>query len=68
MQSERRAEKCSAFREQCAIRLPTPFPDRLSPNAVIQTFYERLRKAGKPPKVALLARMRKLLTTLTAMV
>lgn len=37
-------------------------------NPVLQTFYERLRRAGKPPKVALTASMRKLLTILNAMV
>jgi transposase len=37
-------------------------------NAVIRTFYRRLRNAGKAPKVALVACMRKLLTILNAMV
>ena len=37
-------------------------------NAVIQTFYRRLRNAGKAPKVALVACMRKLLTILNAMI
>jgi transposase len=36
-------------------------------NPVIRTFYERLRQAGKPAKVALTACMRKLLTILNAM-
>lgn len=36
-------------------------------NAVISTFYTRLSTAGKPPKVALTACMRKLLTILNAM-
>jgi transposase len=36
-------------------------------NPVIRTFYQRLRTAGKPPKVALTACMRKLLTILNAM-
>jgi transposase len=36
-------------------------------NPVIRTFYERLCQAGKPPKVALTACMRKLLTILNAM-
>jgi transposase len=35
-------------------------------NPVIQAFYERLRAAGKPAKVALTACMRKLLTILNA--
>ena len=37
-------------------------------NPAIKTFYERLKAAGKLPKVALIACMRKLLTTLNAMV
>ena len=36
-------------------------------NQVIRPFYERLIAAGKPPKVALVACMRKLLTILNAM-
>lgn len=37
-------------------------------NPVLMGFQARLRAAGKPPKVALVATMRKLLTTLNAMV
>jgi transposase len=37
------------------------------PNSVIGAFYHRLLAAGKPKKVALIARMRKLLTMLDAM-
>lgn len=37
-------------------------------NPVIRLFYQRLRAAGKAPKVALVAAMRKLLTILNAMV
>lgn len=37
-------------------------------NPAIRPFYERLRAAGKPPKVALVACMRKLLIILNAMV
>lgn len=37
-------------------------------NPAIKAFYERLRAAGKLPKVALIACMRKLLTVLNAMV
>ena len=37
-------------------------------NPVIRPFYQRLRAAGKAPKVALVAAMRKLLTILNAMV
>jgi len=36
-------------------------------NSVLQTFYDRLRQAGKPAKVALVAAMRKFLTILNAM-
>lgn len=36
-------------------------------NPVIRSFYERLIAAGKPPKVAMVACMRKLLTILNAM-
>jgi transposase len=37
-------------------------------NPVIHTFYDRLKKAGKPFKVAMVACMRKLLTILNAMI
>lgn len=37
-------------------------------NAVIRIFYKRLRAAGKAPKVALVACMRKLLTIVNAMI
>ena len=37
-------------------------------NPVMRPFYERLRAAGKPAKVALVAVMRKLLTTVNAMI
>src|SRR4029077_14974572 len=37
-------------------------------NPVIRTFYDRLRAVGKPPLVAIVAAMRKLLTILNAMV
>jgi transposase len=37
-------------------------------NAVIRTFYRHLRNAGKAPKVALVACMRKLLTIINAMI
>jgi transposase len=36
-------------------------------NPVLKAFYQRLRAAGKAPKVALVACMRKLLTILNAM-
>ena len=35
---------------------------------MLRVFYQRLRAAGKPPKVALTACMRKLLVTANAMV
>ena len=35
-------------------------------NPAIKTFYQRLRQAGKPAKVALTASMRKLLSILNA--
>ncbi|PCE31630.1 IS110 family transposase, partial [Burkholderia ubonensis subsp. mesacidophila] len=37
-------------------------------NPAITAFYQRLIASGKPPKVALVACMRKLLTVLNAMV
>ncbi|MFN3762736.1 MAG: IS110 family transposase, partial [Anaerolineae bacterium] len=37
-------------------------------NPVLRAFYQRLIAAGKPPKVAIVACMRKLLTILNAMV
>lgn len=37
-------------------------------NATLKRFYQRLRAAGKPPKVALVAVMRKLLTIVNAMI
>lgn len=37
-------------------------------NPILRAFYQRLRQAGKPPKVAIVACMRKLLTILNAMV
>ena len=36
-------------------------------NPQLRAFYDRLRAAGKPPKVALIACARKLLTILNAM-
>lgn len=37
-------------------------------NPVLRTFYQRLRRAGKPARVALVAAMRKLLTILNAII
>jgi len=48
-----------------ALYLPTLVATRCNP--VIRAFYTRLRRAGKPPKVALLAAMHKLLTILNAL-
>ena len=47
-----------------ALYMPTLSAIRYNP--LIRRFYERLRKAGKPPKVAIAACMRKLLTLLNA--
>jgi hypothetical protein len=47
-------------------RFPRPVAVRY--NLVLQRFYERLRRAGKAPKVALTACLRQLLTMLNAMV
>ncbi len=49
-----------------ALYMPTVAAIRA--NAGIRAFYQRLRQAGKPPKVALVACMRKVLTILNAMV
>lgn len=48
-----------------ALYLPTLVATRCNP--VIRAFYARLRHAGKPPKVALIAAMHKLLTILNAL-
>ena len=37
-------------------------------NPVFKTFYDRLRQNGKPHKVALVAVIRKLITTLNAII
>jgi len=50
---------------RCALYMGTLAAIRT--NSAIQAFYERLRKGGKKPKVALTACMRKLLTILNAM-
>ena len=52
-------------------RLVCPFLSTWSAskwNPVIRVFYQRLRANGKPPKVAMVPCMRKLLTILNAMV
>ena len=36
-------------------------------NAVFKTFHDRLIEAGKPPKVAIIAVMRKMIETINAM-
>lgn len=37
-------------------------------NADMKMFYERLRQAGKPPRVALIAVLRKILTVLNSVI
>jgi transposase len=55
---------------RAAVRAPLYMAARVATrcNPVIRAFYQRLRAAGKPPKVALVAAMHKLLTILNAMV
>ena len=55
---------------RATVRAPLYMATRVATrcNPIIRTFYQRLRAAGKPPKVALVAAMRKLLTILNAMV
>jgi len=50
---------------RCVLYMATLSATRYNP--IIKAFFERLKAAGKPPKVALVACMRKLLTTLNAM-
>jgi transposase len=54
---------------RAAVRAPLYMATQVATrcNPAIRTFYQRLRAAGKPPKVALIAAMRKLLTILNAM-
>lgn len=51
---------------RCALYMATLVAVRFNP--VLQTFYRRLRQAGKPAKVALVAAMRKLIIVLNALV
>ena len=51
---------------RCALYMATIVAMRFNP--VIQTFYRRLKAAGKKPKVAIVAAMRKLITILNALV
>ena len=55
---------------RAVVRAPLYMATRVATryNPVIRAFYQRLRAAGKPPKVAAVAAMRKLLTILNAMV
>jgi transposase len=55
---------------RAAVRAPLYMATRVAMrcNPVIRAFYQRLRAAGKPPKVAAVAAMHKLLTILNAMV
>jgi transposase len=51
---------------RCALYMATIVAMRFNPT--IQTFYRRLKNAGKKPKVAIVAAMRKLITILNALV
>lgn len=51
---------------RCALYMATVVASRCNPT--IATFYKRLRAAGKPGKVAIIACMRKLLTILNAII
>jgi transposase len=51
---------------RCALYMATIVAARFNPT--IQTFYRRLKAAGKKPKVATVAAMRKLITILNALV
>jgi transposase len=55
---------------RATVRAPLYMATRVATryNPTIQAFYQRLRAAGKPPKVALVAAMHKLLTILNAIV
>jgi transposase len=55
---------------RAVVRAPLYMATRVASrwNPVIRAFYQRLRAAGKPPKVARVAAMHKLLTILNAMV
>jgi transposase len=62
----RRRVKGGRFELRRTLYMATLTATRFNP--AIQAFYARLIAAGKPPKVALIACMRKLLTTLNVMV
>ena len=62
----RRRVQGGRFEIRRVLYMPTLTAARYNP--VIRAFYERLKAAGKLPKVALVACMRKLLTMLNAMV
>lgn len=49
----------------CCLYMATVVAIRCNP--VIRPFYKHLRQHGKPPKVAIVAAMRKLITTANAM-
>jgi transposase len=55
---------------RAAVRAPLYMATQVATrcNPIIRAFYQRLRAAGKPPKVARVAAMHKLLTILNAMV
>ena len=63
----RGARTCWGGRAEVRAALYMPTVTAMRCNPVIKEFYGRLVKAGKPPKVALTACMRKLLTVLNAM-
>ncbi len=63
----RGARTCWGGRAEVRAALYMPTVTAMRCNPVIKEFYARLVKAGKPPKVALTACMRKLLTVLNAM-
>ena len=66
---KRRGHRCiSGGRAQVRSALYMAAVTAIRSNACIREFYQRLRAAGKPGKVALTACMRKMLTILNAMV
>ena len=60
--------KAQVARRQQLLSMVVQEKNRLQISPLIRTFYERLRLAGKPYKVAMVACMRKLLTILNLMV
>jgi transposase len=64
----RGARRCSGGRRAVRSVLYMAALSAARCNSTLRTFYQRLRAAGKPPKVALIATARKLLVTLNAMI